>query len=100
VGVAIHEAGGDPAALAVDPLGGIPTGREIFRQSGKGNPAILGGNGSALDDPKTASFACERCKASVTPNAVESHGRPDLSLCRLRHKRSLPVCIDIYLTFV
>jgi hypothetical protein len=71
VGVAIHEAGGDPATSAVDPLGGIPTGREIFRQSGKGNPAILGGNGSALDDPQTV--AGQSSKASVEPDPVEAH---------------------------
>jgi hypothetical protein len=71
MGVAIDEAGGDPATLAVDPLGRIPTGREILRRSGKGDPTILGGNGSALDDAETVTG--QSSKASIEPDPVEAH---------------------------
>ena len=52
MGVAIDEAGGDPAALAVDSLARIPAGGQVLLRSGKGNPAILGSNGPVLDDPE------------------------------------------------
>src|SRR5215207_2665514 len=69
--VAIDKAGGDPATLAVDPLDGIPAGREILCRPSKGDAAILGGNGSALDDPEIV--VAKRSKASVEPDPVEAH---------------------------
>jgi hypothetical protein len=71
MGMTIDETGGDPATLTVDSLSGIPPGGQVLCRSGKGNPAILGGNGSALEDPETV--AHKRSKASVEPDPIEAH---------------------------
>ncbi len=73
VGVAVDQAGRDPAAFEIDALGGFKRGLLGLRTD-PGNAAILGGDGTAFDAADAAARGIERGDARIRPETVNFHG--------------------------
>src|SRR5262249_47766130 len=73
VGVAIDEAGRDPAAFAIDALERLDRcGRGIGR-AGVDDESVAGGDHAVLDDSESAFTGCHRREAGIPPDPVTTH---------------------------
>jgi hypothetical protein len=68
-----------PAAVEGDAVVRIPAGRKLRHRSRKGDPPVLGRDGTALDDPEPGPAGCERPKTRIEPDSIEPHGVLKLS---------------------
>ena len=73
VGVAIDQAGRDPAAVQGDAIGRIPTGRQFRHRTGECNAAVRSRDCAALDDAQTTAVRREGGKTRIEPDRVEPH---------------------------
>ena len=73
VGVAIDQAGRDPASVHGDAIGRIPTGRQFRHRTCECNTAGRSRNCAALDNAQTTAVRREGGKTRVEPDRVEPH---------------------------
>ena len=73
MGVAIDQAGRDPAAVHGDAIGRIPTGRQFRHRTCKCDTAGRRRDCAALDDAQTTAVRREGGETRVEPDRVEPH---------------------------
>src|SRR5260370_41314679 len=71
--MAIDQARGDPAALAVDRLPGIEAGRGIAGSAGIGDFPRVGRDQAALDQAEPWTRRRKRCETAAVPDPVNCH---------------------------
>ncbi len=70
MGVAVDQAGRDPAAFAIDDLGACRRGSgEFVFRTGIGDPAVARGERAALDDAEAGCSRGQRRKPGIAPDA-------------------------------
>ena len=73
MGVAIDQAGRDPAAVERNLAGRIPAARQLRHRPGEHDPSRLGDNRAVLDDTEPGPPGRERRNARIEPDCVEPH---------------------------
>ncbi len=72
MGVAVDQAGGDPAALAVDGLVGLEA-RRVGGAAGEDDAPVAGGDDAVLDNAEPAFRRGERGQSRPAPQPVATH---------------------------
>src|SRR5918993_4145660 len=73
VGVAVDQAGRNPALVALDSLLGIPIGWQVAHWANEGDTAASGGHAPILHDTEISIATGQRRDASIHPYPVEAH---------------------------
>ena len=71
MGMAVDQAGRDPAAGAIDPLLGIERGRRVRGGAGIDDAAIAGGDQAVIDQTEALARRRKRRKTAAVPDAVD-----------------------------